>query len=258
MEAILSRQIWVKEAAATISWCRSVEGTEDVVKILHERDMFVHTHFCGGRYTLSELFPFRFNYWLNDICVEMALRYIVDSCKNKYAWKITVVPSTIIGVQKKNQHPPGPEAAGRVVGVLKKIITEQRGIVILPINVESAHWICLVINYMTKEFVQFDSLQDRLNYKIMSFIQKQYFSPLMRERSDGKPSEFALFNEIRDERYIQEDGYSCGIFVSMFAEAYLHGYALEEASPVKTQKSALEKKRMEYFTGILRHKDVEE
>jgi hypothetical protein len=44
----------------------------------------------------------------------------------------------------------------------------------------------------------------------------------------------------------------------MFAEGYLHGYALEEASPVKTPKSALKKKRMEYFTGILRHKDVEE
>jgi hypothetical protein len=60
-----------------------------------------------------------------------------------------------------------------------------------------------------------------------------------------------LFNEIRDERYIQEDGYSCGIFVSMFAEGYLHGYALEEASPVKTPKSALEKKKNGVFHGNL-------
>jgi Ulp1 family protease len=172
----------------------------------------------------------------------------------EFAWKMTVIPSTIIGVQKKNQHPPGPEAASRVVGLMKSIIKEQRGIVILPINVESAHWICLVINYMTKEFVQFDSLQDRLNYKIMSFIQKQYLSPLMRERTDGKPSEFALFKEIKDERYIQQDGYSCGIFVTMFAEAYLRGYSLE-SSPAKTSKAELEKKRLQYFTGILRHQE---
>jgi hypothetical protein len=256
MDLISMRQTYVKEAESTISWCRSEKGTEDVVKILQEKDMFVHNRFCGGRYAMCELFSFRFNCWLNDVCVEMALRYVVDSLKMEYAWKITVIPPTVIGQQKKSQYPPSPETAARVVYTMKNFIGEQRGMVVLPINVNSTHWICLIINYLTKEFIQFDSLQDRLNYKIMSFVQKQYLSPLMRERTDGKPSEFALFKEIKDERFIQQDGYSCGVFITMFAEAYIRGYSLE-SSPAKISKAELENKRLHYFTGILRHQEVD-
>jgi hypothetical protein len=48
---------------------------------------------------------------LNDICVEMALHYLVDSCKMEFAWKMTVIPSTIIRSTEEEQTSARPRGS---------------------------------------------------------------------------------------------------------------------------------------------------
>lgn len=101
----------------------------------------------------------------------------------------------------------------------RKVDIFTKDLILLPINLGQAHWVCAAINMRKLRFEYYDSMHsyNRKAFDVLSdYVQNEY--------NDKKKGEFGQLDLSGWKRYfsqqspIQANGYDCGVFASMTIE----------------------------------------
>ncbi|MCO5588157.1 hypothetical protein L7F22_042112 [Adiantum nelumboides] len=101
----------------------------------------------------------------------------------------------------------------------RKVDIFTKDLILLPINIGQAHWVCAAINMRKSRFEYYDSMHshNRKAFQILSdYVQSEY--------NDKKKGEFGQLDLSGWKRYFskespeQANGFDCGVFASMTIE----------------------------------------
>ena len=191
---------------------------------------------------ITDIVMIRYNEWLNDSCVDLSLRSLKQE-----GLSVTVVSSTILGCQGRNEVPPTTSETNNILEELRTAqFMQTDGLTVLPVNIQNQHWVVLLVDWCQEKIVTFDPLQQRGGYGVLSRVVKDYIKKLI------LPEKFV---ESRYESLKQQDAVNCGIFVILFVENYAKN-RLEALEGIITNKETLEDTRFKFFKRLMRERSI--
>lgn len=104
---------------------------------------------------------------------------------------------------------------------------------LIPFNVSSVHWVLAIVDFDLRTFAVIDSmhpvspLKDKYYKSFLRFLEKMNSSmnhTLSKIDKDSYHSDKWTNRNIPHD--LQTDGHSCGIFVLLYMESYLHGRSM--------------------------------
>jgi len=98
----------------------------------------------------------------------------------------------------------------------KKFDVFKKDIIILPVNLGNAHWVCAAINLKKKRFEYYDSM-GRMNHAVTGKL-REYLAAEHLEKKKSKLDLSDWEDYCNPKTPQQNNGYDCGIFTSQFIE----------------------------------------
>ncbi|KUF76404.1 hypothetical protein AM587_10014406 [Phytophthora nicotianae] len=190
----------------------------------------------GFDYAYAGLYCFRSGCWLSDDSILAFTQLLRTEYGNNATVFLQSVSSSIVDT-------------GDVVTDVISVITlvkirecldnDLTGYIFLPVNFDTNHWACLVINKLKKEIVVYDSMNKRKIGKILK---------LMAREIDGGLLESA-FKHLTMTTPRQKDGDSCGIFVCL-----QFWRQVSNAAPTDVSSRGLVRVRWEMLQALMNQK----
>ncbi|ETN13438.1 hypothetical protein PPTG_08268 [Phytophthora nicotianae INRA-310] len=180
----------------------------------------------------ADLFCVRGNTWLNDATMR-AFCVFLDTYKNNTTVTIPPVKKQALKKPVKAE----PILADQQLQQIHSGLT-SRQYLLMPINLSGAHWVCLVIDGISKKIELYDSMGSAMYLKRLKDIADEIVAAL--------PD---AYEEITVNGLLQHDGDSCGVLVCL----QLWKCASAEA-PSDVTKSGITKLRWKILQGILKVK----
>jgi len=123
----------------------------------------------------------------------------------------------------------------------------RTGIIVSPLNYQTYHWCCVIINFEEKKLIMFDSLQSRLTYAFMAQTVRTLYAPFMRDV-------YANLTEEHFRSFRQTDGWNCGVYVLEFVNNYINNtlVSFERAADNDLEHKRTQLLRLQYFSTIIK------
>ncbi|ETL45945.1 hypothetical protein L916_04076 [Phytophthora nicotianae] len=180
----------------------------------------------------ADLFCVRGNTWLNDATMR-AFCVFLDTYKNNTTVTIPPVKKQALKKPVKAE----PIIADQQLQQIHSGLT-SRQYLLMPINLSGAHWVCLVIDGISKKIELYDSMGSAMYLKRLKAIADEIVAAL--------PD---AYEEITVNGPLQHDGDSCDVLVCL----QLWKCVSAEA-PSDVTKSGITKLRWKILQGILKVK----
>ncbi|ETI53140.1 hypothetical protein F443_03869 [Phytophthora nicotianae P1569] len=180
----------------------------------------------------ADLFCVRGDTWLNDATMR-AFCVFLDTYKNNTTVTIPPVKKQALKKPVKAE----PILADQQLQQIHSGLT-SRQYLLMPINLSGAHWVCLVIDGISKKIELYDSMGSTMYLKRLKAIADEIVAAL--------PD---AYEEITVNGPLQHDGDSCGVLVCL----QLWKCVSAEA-PSDVTKSGITKLRWKILQGILKVK----
>jgi hypothetical protein len=231
MKVLWEKRQIVESVRDTITWCKGMGDKktpmdENLIKILKTKNLSSITNIAGVEFCLTEILAFRYDNWLNDICIILPLKlFVMDGNK------VQIISPALLAVLENEKQEDKKQKKTQVLEQLQKCHFFKDGFTVLPINVYNSHWTCILIDWEKQKIIHFDPLQKRTTYKILSDISKEILAEFL------KPN-YPKYTQERETKFTQTDGYNCGVYVIRFVQAYVTKMKNEEDAPKRKTEAS--------------------
>ncbi|KAG1712949.1 hypothetical protein DVH05_000679 [Phytophthora capsici] len=190
----------------------------------------------GFDYSYAGLYRFRSGYWLSDDSILAFTQLYGKENGNSNAVFLPALSSSVADTMGDATDVVSATALAKIRESLEDDLT---GFVFVPVNFDSNHWACLVLNKMKKQIIVYDSMNKRKIGKVLKLLAREINGRLLED----------TFKQTTLTKPRQKDGDSCGVIVCL-----LFWRQVSSAAPTDVSPEGLVRMRWEMLQALMNQK----